>query len=210
MVGELIPPQPFQKYYFINEVNMKTSHKIWMAVAALLLIGVYLVPIWSIGMEAPQYPEGIGMNIMVDNIEGKQPNDLKNINGLNHYIGMKPIEPASIPELMVMPYIFGFLIITGLIIAATGKRKLILFWLGIFILLAIAGLVDFYMWGYDYGHNLNPDAPIKVPGMTYQPPLLGSKQLLNINATSLPHIGFYFALLSMSIAGLVWWKSGEK
>jgi hypothetical protein len=210
MVGELIPPQPFQKYYYINEVTMKTSHKIWMAVAALLLIGVYLVPIWSIGMEAPQYPEGIGMNIMVDNIEGKQPNDLKNINGLNHYIGMKPIEPASIPELMVMPYIFGFLIITGLIIAATGKRKLILFWLGIFILLAIAGLVDFYMWGYDYGHNLNPDAPIKVPGMTYQPPLLGSKQLLNINATSLPHIGFYFALLSMSIAGLVWWKSGEK
>lgn len=189
---------------------MKTSYRIWMAFAALLLIGVYLVPIWSIGMEAPQYPEGIGMNITVDNIEGKEPQDLKNINGLNHYIGMKPIQPESIPELKIMPYIFGFLIITGLIIAATGKRTLILFWLGIFILLAIAGLVDFYLWGYDYGHNLNPDAPIKVPGMTYQPPLIGSKQLLNINATSLPHIGFYFALISMSIAGMVWWKSGDK
>jgi copper chaperone NosL len=57
---------------------------------------------------------------------------------------------------------------------------------------------------------LNPDAPIKVPGMTYQPPLLGSKQLLNINATSLPHIGFYFALVSMGIAGMVWWKSEDK
>ncbi|MCP9290125.1 MULTISPECIES: hypothetical protein [Gracilimonas] len=188
---------------------MKSSHKLWMAVAALLLIGVYLVPIWSISMEAPQYPEGIGMNITVNNIEGKQPNDLKNINGLNHYIGMKSIEPASIPELQLMPYIFGFLIISGLIIAATGKRTLILFWLGIFILLAIAGLVDFYLWGYDYGHNLNPDAPIKVPGMTYQPPLLGSKQLLNINATSLPHLGFYFALVSMGIAGWAWWKSGD-
>jgi len=181
-----------------------------MAFAALLLIGVFLVPIWSISMEAPQYPEGIGMNIRIDNIEGKQPHDLKNINGLNHYIGMKPIEPASIPELQIMPYIFGFLIISGLMIAATGKRTLILFWLGVFILLAIAGLVDFYLWGYDYGHNLDPNAPIKVPGMTYQPPLLGSKQLLNINATSLPHIGFYFALLSMSIAGLAWWKSGDK
>jgi len=189
---------------------MKTSYRIWMAFAALLLIGVYLVPIWSIGMEAPQYPEGIGMNITVDNIEGKEPQDLKNINGLNHYIGMKSIQPESIPELKIMPYIFGFLIITGFIIAATGKRTLILFWLGIFILLAIAGLVDFYLWGYDYGHNLNPDAPIKVPGMTYQPPLIGSKQLLNINATSLPHIGFYFALISMSIAGMVWWKSGDK
>jgi len=189
---------------------MKASHKIWMAFAALLLIGVYLFPLWSISMEAPQYPEGIGFNITVDNIEGKEPQDLKNINGLNHYIGMKSIEPASIPELQMMPYIFGFLIISGLIIAATGKRTLILFWLGIFILLAIAGLVDFYLWGYDYGHNLNPDAPIKVPGMTYQPPLLGSKQLLNINATSLPHIGFYFALVSMGIAGMVWWKSEDK
>lgn len=206
--GELIPPRLFQ-IHLLNEVTMKTSYRIWMAFAALLLIGVYLVPIWSIGMEAPQYPEGIGMNITINNIEGKEPHDLKNINGLNHYIGMKPIEPASIPELTIMPYIFGFLIISGLIVAATGKRTLILYWLGIFTLFAIAGLVDFYLWGYDYGHNLNPDAPIKVPGMTYQPPLIGSKQLLNINATSLPHIGFYFALVSMSIAGMVWWKSKD-
>jgi hypothetical protein len=52
---------------------MKASHKIWMAFAALLLIGVYLFPLWSISMEAPQYPEGIGFNITVDNIEGKEP-----------------------------------------------------------------------------------------------------------------------------------------
>lgn len=210
MAEELKPPQPFHFSIIYKGGIMNTSHKIWMAIAALLLAGVYFVPIWSISMEAPQYPEGIGMEIMVDNIEGQKPNDLQNINGLNHYIGMKSIEPASIPELKIMPYIFGFLIITGLIIAATGKRVLILYWLGFFILAAIAGMVDFYMWGYDYGHNLNPDAPIKVPGMTYQPPLIGSKQLLNINATSLPHIGFYLALFSLSIAGLVWWKSGDK
>jgi hypothetical protein len=188
---------------------MDTRERVFMAIAALMLIGVYFTPIWSISMEAPQYPEGIGMNISVDNIEGKQKNDLQNINGLNHYIGMKEINPDSIPELKVMPYIFGFLIISGLVIAGVGNHKWILFWLGLFGLFAIAGLVDFYIWGYDYGHNLNPDAPIKVPGMTYQPPLLGSKQLLNINATSLPHIGFYISLLSMSIAGTIWWK-GKK
>ncbi|MDZ7682782.1 MAG: hypothetical protein U5J63_13975 [Fodinibius sp.] len=146
---------------------------------------------------------------MNDIIHGKDPHDLQNINGLNHYIGMKAITPESIPELKIMPYIFGFLIVSGLAIAIWGSRKWILVWLGIFVLFAIAGLVDFYLWGYDYGHNLNPNAPIKVPGMTYQPPLIGSKQLLNINATSLPHIGFYVALLSMSIASLVWWKSGN-
>ena len=188
---------------------MNKQQRTWMGIASLLLILVYFFPIWSISMEAPQYPEGIGMNITVNDIQGKEKHDLGNINGLNHYIGMKPITPESIPELKVMPIIFGFLIVSGLVIAIWGSRKWILVWLGVFVLFAIAGLVDFYIWGYDYGHNLDPNAPIKVPGMTYQPPLIGSKQLLNINATSLPHIGFYVALLSMSIASLAWWKSGD-
>lgn len=188
---------------------MKNKNRMWMALAALLLIGVYFFPIWSIGMEAPQYPEGIGMNITVNDINGKHPHDLENINGLNHYIGMKPITPESIPELKIMPFIFAFLIVSGLAIAWKGNRKWVLIWLGTFVLVAIAGLVDFYLWGYDYGHNLNPNAPIKVPGMTYQPPLIGSKQLLNINATSMPHIGFYFALLSMGIAGWIWWREDD-
>ncbi|MBN2732737.1 MAG: hypothetical protein JXR26_09935 [Balneolaceae bacterium] len=188
---------------------MKNKNRMWMALAALLLIGVYFFPIWSIGMEAPQYPEGIGMNITVNDINGKHPHDLENINGLNHYIGMKPITPESIPELKIMPFIFAFLIVSGLAIAWMGNRKWVLIWLGIFVLFALTGLVDFYLWGYDYGHNLNPNAPIKVPGMTYQPPLIGSKQLLNINATSMPHIGFYFALLSMGIAGWIWWREDD-
>lgn len=181
-----------------------------MALAALLLLLVYVFPIWSISMEAPQYPEGIGMNITVSDITGKEPHDLDNINGLNHYIGMKPITPESIPELQIMPYIFAFLIVSGLAIAYKGNRKWIVGWLSIFVLLAIAGLVDFYIWGYDYGHNLNPHAPIKIPGMSYQPPFLGSKQLLNINATSQPHIGFYIALISMGIASMIWWKDKNK
>lgn len=189
---------------------MSKRNRMWMGLAALILILVYFFPIWSISMEAPQYPEGIGMNITVDNIQGKQKNDLQNINGLNHYIGMKEINPDSIPELKIMPFIFGFLIVSGLAIAMWGTRKWILVWLGIFVLFAIGGLVDFYLWGYDYGHNLDPSAPIKVPGMTYQPPLLGSKQLLNIKATSLPHIGFYISLVSMGIASMVWWKEGKK
>jgi copper chaperone NosL len=65
------------------------------------------------------------------------------------------------------------------------------------VVLGIAGLIDFYMWGYDYGHNLNPRAPIKVPGMSYQPPLIGCKQLLNINACSWPHSVSIFICLSV-------------
>lgn len=174
---------------------MKKQHRIGMAVAALLLLALYYFPIWSIALEAPQYPEGIGLNIYINTIEGKQPQDLQNINGLNHYIGMQEIKPDSIPELKLMPPIIAFLIAAGLVTAIWGNRKWVLAWLIFFLLLAVVGLVDFYLWEYDYGHNLDPNAAIKVPGMTYQPPLIGSKALLNFNAISLPHTGFFLPLL---------------
>ena len=188
---------------------MKKQHRIAMAVAALLLVALYFLPIWSIALEAPQYPEGIGLDIYINTIKGKQPQDLQNINGLNHYIGMKEIQPDSIAELKYMPPIIAFLIVTGLVVAFWGNKKWVLAWLIFFILLAIVGLVDFYLWEYDYGHNLDPNAAIKVPGMTYQPPLIGSKALLNFNAISLPHTGFFFALSSMVLSGLVWWREGK-
>jgi hypothetical protein len=106
-----------------------------------------------------------------------------------------------------MPWIFAFMIASGLIVAIWGNRTALLVWIILFVVLAIAGLVDFYLWGYDYGHNLDPDAAIKVPGMTYQPPVLGTKQLLNITATSLPAIGFYISVLSMGLASFVFWDT---
>lgn len=189
---------------------MKKQNRIWMGAASLLLVLIYLFPIWSISLDAPQYPEGIGLNIWVDNIAGKAPHDLQNINGLNHYIGMKEIQPDSIPELQVMPILFAVMIVTGLIVAVWGNRRWVFVWLGMFVLLALTGLVDFYLWEYDYGHNLNPNAAIKIPGMSYQPPLIGTKQLLNMRTTSLPHIGFFVALISMGMAAWVWWKEGRK
>jgi copper chaperone NosL len=73
-------------------------------------------------------------------------------------------------------------------------------------------MYDFYMWEYDYGHQLNPDAPIKVPGMTYQPPLIGSKQLLNITAVSLPSTAaiVIFVSIFLNITALYVDTKGKK
>jgi copper chaperone NosL len=139
---------------------------------------------------APQYPEGLGMYIKVNGVDGLKPNDLNSINNLNHYIGMKAIVPESIPELRYMPWILAALIAGGLAVAATGKRLALHVWGGALALLLVAGLADFYRWGYDYGHDLDEEmAIIKVPGMSYQPPLIGSKKLLNFRATSWPSGG---------------------
>lgn len=182
-------------------MNMKS--RLIIAGASLLLVLTFFFPVWQIDLNAPQYPEGLGLRIWLNEIGGLKPNDLQSINGLNHYIGMQIIEPESIPELKVMPFIIVFMILFGLINAFIGKPILLKIWLVLFLVVAIVGLVDFYLWGYDYGHNLNPDAPIKVPGMTYQPPLLGSKQLLNINAVSLPAVSTYLIIISLAITTFV-------
>lgn len=167
---------------------------------AVLLIGVaYVRPLWHIALEAPQYPEGLGMYIWADRITGEKPQDLNSINGLNHYIGMKAIVPESIPELRLMPWLLGGLAGLGALAAATGHRKVLVLWVALFGLLALAGLADFWKWGYEYGHELDPTAAIKVPGMAYQPPVIGSKQLLNFRATSWPALG---GLALMAAVGL--------
>ncbi len=183
---------------------MNTKSRIMVAVAALMLILTFFFPLWTIDLNAPQYPEGLGIRIWLDQISGMKPNDLQSINGLNHYIGMKVIDPESIPELKIMPYIIVFMIVFGLLNAYMKNRKLIYIWLILFIILGVIGMYDFYMWEYDYGHQLNPDAPIKVPGMTYQPPLIGSKQLLNISAVSLPSTAAIVIFISifLNIAAL--------
>ncbi|MBT8380339.1 MAG: hypothetical protein KJN64_14025 [Ignavibacteria bacterium] len=179
---------------------MILKSKIIIVFASLLLVLTFFFPLWYIDLEAPQYPEGIGLEIWLNKITGQKPNDLDNINGLNHYIGMKEIEPDAIPELKIMPFILIFLILFGLTSGFTGKRVLVYVWITLFVVLAAVGLYDFYMWEYDYGHNLNPNAAIKIPGMVYQPPLIGSKMLLNFNAISMPDISFYILVLVVALA----------
>lgn len=173
-----------------------------LALASLLLILTYFLPLWRIELVAPQYPEGLRMFIWVNRITGGTEFDLYNINLLNHYIGMKPIEPEAIPELKILPFIIGFLIAFGLLSAILGKRVLLYAWVITFVLLGVAGLADFYKWEYDYGHNLDPNAPIKIPGLAYQPPLIGTKQLLNMLASSFPDVGGYIAVVSLFLGFL--------
>jgi hypothetical protein len=76
-------------------------------------------------------------------------------------------------------------------------------WAVVYVAVAVAGLVDFWKWEYDYGHNLDmTQAIIKIPGMSYQPPLIGSKQLLNFTASSWPGLGGWAAGLSLGLVAV--------
>lgn len=178
--------------------------------ASLLLVLTFLFPIWNINLDAPQYPEGLGLYIWVNKITGENEKDLENINKLNHYIGMKVIDEESIPELTYMPIIITALVIAGILFGILRKRRLYLVWVASIVIFMIIGLYDFYMWEFDYGHNLNPDAPIKIPGMSYQPPLLGSKQILNMYSTSLPDVGSFIIGIAVIIALYAYYLAGKE
>jgi copper chaperone NosL len=168
---------------------MKPLARFYVIAAAILLIGIYIKPLWYIALEAPQYPEGVEMYIWVNKITGKEESTLQNINILNHYIGMRAIEPDSIPELKIFPYIGAMVILIGLLVWWKNKPKWMYSYGFLLIILSMLGIFDFWLWEYNYGNNLDPNAAIQVEGMTYQPPLIGSKWLLNFKAISYPHIG---------------------
>lgn len=179
---------------------LSVTSRILVAFASGALIAVFFLPAWRIDLFAPQYPEGLTMNIWINKLTG----DVDVINGLNHYIGMKPFSEADFPEFSYLPYVVGFFMLLGMLVAITGNRRFLFLYLLLTVLGGALAMYDFYMWEYNYGHNLDPKAPIQVPGMSYQPPLIGHKRLLNFDAYSFPDVGGWVVIGAAAMAFLVW------
>ncbi len=169
---------------------MSAWSRILLVPASVALAVSIYVPIWRIDLDAPQYPEGLNLKIYADKIGG----NVDIINGLNHYIGMKTLHTDDFVEFTVLPYLIGFFSVFALCAAIVGRRKFLYSLLFSFIVFGVVAMVDFWRWEYNYGHNLDPNAAIIVPGMAYQPPLIGFKQLLNFGAYSIPDTGGWLML----------------
>lgn len=169
----------------METTKISNSSKVLLLMVAALFAGSLFVPLWRIELDAPQYPEGLVLQLFPSKIGG----DVDVINGLNHYIGMATLHTENFFEFSVLPYIFGAFALVSFVLIFIAKRKAVLGFFITYMLFIIISAADFYRWNYEYGHNLDPNAAIKVPGMAYQPPLLGYKQLLNFAAYSIPDTG---------------------
>ena len=175
-----------------------------MLVGAILPLALFLFPLWKISLEDPQYPIPLGMYIHINDFSDANPHDIKNINIMNHYVGMKYI-PEAIPEFKIFPAGIIITSILGLMIGYRGNYKGYLAWFILMIVLSTAGVYDFYLWEHDYGHNLDPKAIMKFTNpdgteMGFQPPLFGSKDILNFKAHSYPQLGAYFLALGIILS----------
>ena len=159
--------------------------RLLLLIASVGLVIVIFTPIWRIELNAPQYPEGLSLTIHANGLKG----NVDIINGLNHYIGMKTLHNEDFFEFTILPYCMAFFVIAFLLVIISNKRSWLNILFVLFVAFGIIAIVDFWRWEYNYGHNLNPNAAIVVPGMAYQPPLIGFKQLLNFGAYSIPDTG---------------------
>ena len=174
----------------------------------LLIIPLALTmtqPLWRISMTAPQYPDGLYMEIYAHKIEGgNHGQHIKEINTLNHYIGMHKIDRAELSDLDWIPFAIGLLIVLTLRCAAIGNVR------SLVDLVVIAGYVGVFALGkfvyklYVFGHNLDPDAPIKLEPFT--PAIFGSKQIANFTTSSYPQLGSAFiGIFFAGVLGLLGW-----
>jgi copper chaperone NosL len=193
----------------MQKPHLQTWVRLLLILCAAALVVVLFVPMWKIDLQAPQYPEGLMLLIYPNKLAG----NVDIINGLNHYIGMKTLHTEDFMEFTVLPYIIGFFAAAFIAVAITNRKKWLYALCFLFIAFGILAMYDFWRWEYNYGHNLDPNAAIIVPGMAYQPPLIGFKQLLNFGAYSIPHIGGWIFLsvgMLLVFCTVMAWRKNSK
>jgi len=202
--------------FFESPLTLKSRLLILIAVVAL--IATYLFPLWNMSFYSNQYTDGLVLNIYSYQLEGgKSPNrdDLREINSLNHYIGMRPLLESDFSEFTWVPLVVGLLMILALRAMVIGKMSNLVDVFVIFVYFSLFSMWSFHHRHYMYGHNLDPTASIKVQPFT--PPFFGTKQIANFSVNSYPGIGSYaffafgfFLLLAIFLSAKVSWVRARR
>lgn len=185
------------------ELPLTLKSRVLILVAVVALLPVYFFPLWNMTFFSNQYTDGLVLHIYSYQLEGgKTPNrdDLREINSLNHYIGMRPLLESDFSEFAWIPLVVGLLMILALRAMVIGKMSNLVDVFVLFVYFGMFSMWSFYHRLYMYAHNLDPTASIKVPPFT--PPFFGSKQIANFTVNSFPGVGSY-ALFAFAILLLV-------
>jgi hypothetical protein len=188
------------------ELPLSLKSRVLILIAVLILVPSFWFPLWNMSFYSNQYPDGLVLHIYSYQLEGgKTPNrdDLREINSLNHYIGMRPLLESDFSEFTWVPLVIGLLMILALRAMVLGKMSNLV---DVFVLFTYFGL--FSMWSfyhrlYMYGHNLDPTASIKVQPFT--PPFFGTKQIANFTVQSYPGLASYalFAFAALLLVAIL-------
>ena len=152
-----------REFRFLRKPLNLTSRLLLLAAAIAIAASIFF-PLWKMHLVAPQYADGLDLYIYPYKIQGGGFNGqhLAEINGLNHYIGMKPIEQADFLEMRWMPFVFGIIILMILRSIVFGEMSNVVDLFAVYCYFGIFSIGSFWYRLYQYGHNLDPQAPVKI------------------------------------------------
>jgi hypothetical protein len=201
-------PLPLQKANRFFDSPLGLRSRILVIVAALALIPTFVLPLWNLTLYSNQFPDGLDLSIYSHKLVGGHSadrDDLKEINTLNHYIGMRPLEEGDFTEFLWLPLVVGAFVILSLRTAVLGKMANLVDNTVLFAYFGLFALWSFYYRLYQYGHTLSSDAAVKVPPFT--PPLFGSRQMANFTIYSYPGAATWFmAVFVLLLTAAIWFS----
>jgi copper chaperone NosL len=194
------------------DARLDVAPRVLLVIAAAFMALTLTQPLWNMTMFAPQYPDGLRMDIYSYQLQGgRNGQDVKEINVLNHYIGMRDLSTEDFTEFKWMPFAIGILALLMLRSAVHGSMSSLVDSVVLFVYFGGFSLWSFAHKMYVYGHNLTPGAPVKVP--PFSPPIFGYQQIANFEVYSYPRLGTYLMLaagLALVTALALAWRAGTE
>jgi hypothetical protein len=188
------------------ETPIDLRGRVLILVGAAMLLPTFWFPLWNMTLYSNQFPEGLVLNIYAHKLEGGKTqyrDDLKEINALNHYIGMRELREDDFTEFKWIPFVLGGVILLGLRVVVLGKMSKLVDLFVLFMYFGLFSLWSFHHKLYLYGHELDPTAAVKVPPFT--PPVFGHRTLANFEVYSYPDVGSYFmTLVPLLLLAAMW------
>jgi nitrous oxidase accessory protein len=187
-------------YQNVLEEPISPRARVLLALAILAIMAVFSGPLWTMSFRSNQYPDPLEMSIYIDHLEGQKSeirDDLREINSLNHYIGMRPLLERDFSEFVWMPFVVGFFVLIILRALVFGTVRDLADVVVLFTYFGLFSAWNFYNRLYAYGHDLAPDAAIEVEPFT--PPFFGREKIANFWIESFPGVGSY----ALALGGLL-------
>lgn len=192
----------FEKTNKMLQQPLSATVRVLLLLAVLTLPFTFRLPLWTMSFESNQYPDPLRLTIHLSYLEGQKTvsrDDLREINSLNHYIGMRPLLESDFSEFLWLPFVMGFFALIWLRAMAFGNVKDIVDITVLYLYFGLFAAWTFYNRLYQYGHNLGPDAAIKVEPFT--PPFFGRVKIANFWIESFPGSGSYAMVVCAALIG---------
>ncbi len=192
-------------FYAFLDRPLYLKARLLLAALVIPLVLSFWSPLWRISMVAPQYPNGLYMDIYTHKVDGgHEGHDIIEINELNHYIGMHPIDRDALTDLDWIPFALGLLALLTLRCAAIGNVRALIDLLVVSGYVATFAFARFIYKLWYFGHSMAPDAPIKLEPFT--PAIIGKKQVANFAVESWPQGGtILITIFLLGIVGITAW-----